>query len=611
MAEVTQQTGQVRAVLRRVLLVAVCAVLVCGLMGCRPSHKLEKVRYTSSADEVDTEQEQINQEEDGRLEDFLRNIQQEEALDEVDEEFMAAYLANAENNTAAADSRYDSRGADAQASDAAASGAVGEGDVVDGARGEATDADADNRVTTPGGGADSTTGDGTSGEGSSNDSGSNRDDEGTRVEDPEGGDPMDTLPEPVPRATQSTRTMEDESGGEVEIPLRMRKATAVGVAAQLVEMVGGPDRLAGADANLLSNSVAQQVFSDIASVKCWWDGDGSTPISDRNLAYLLADEEIGVVFEIAGQNSFTTAQVEKLAQYGVYYVSLYPFDTMSHLKLNAQIVATAMARSDYATDSASMASRYQNWVDATLADARSKTSSYRRFTTYLAGWDDNVSYKLNSGGFFGGVDPETEFGLPGGRGTGLAYGYTTACPQLFSEAAENANVYNTTTAYDIGHTPTLDYIYVAPVFQLYRVIGGGSLELNGTHDFSTADIMPAYSDHLYVPFQNSGVLPLGQADFPAIVVKSDDVRAKVQSNVFWNYRGYGGITYSYGVYVNPTGLGDWADGSLESPLEATWIAHQFCGQYSESEVKSKLSDFYYQFFGVRLSDEQIAALLNL
>lgn len=50
---------------------------------------------------------------------------------------------------------------------------------------------------------------------------------------------------------------------------------------------------------------------------------------------------------------------------------------------------------------------------------------------------------------------------------------------------------------------------------------------------------------------------------------------------------------------------DWANGSLESPLAAYWLACQFDGVYTLDEVKSETQSFYQTFFGAALSDKQL------
>ena len=55
---------------------------------------------------------------------------------------------------------------------------------------------------------------------------------------------------------------------------------------------------------------------------------------------------------------------------------------------------------------------------------------------------------------------------------------------------------------------------------------------------------------------------------------------------------------------------DWAEGSVESPLEAYWVAYEFYGTYTLDQVKSKTSEFYSTFFGVTLSSSELTAIFG-
>jgi hypothetical protein len=112
---------------------------------------------------------------------------------------------------------------------------------------------------------------------------------------------------------------------------------------------------------------------------------------------------------------------------------------------------------------------------------------------------------------------------------------------------------------------------------------------------------------------------LGSSQFPAVIAASDSVREKIENDYFWKYRPsdangyvnidgesfYRGQCGEYAIYVNPSGMCDWAEGGLESPLEAYWIAYKFSGAYTLDEIKVKTAEFYSKFLNVTLSDEQL------
>lgn len=129
---------------------------------------------------------------------------------------------------------------------------------------------------------------------------------------------------------------------------------------------------------------------------------------------------------------------------------------------------------------------------------------------------------------------------------------------------------------------------------------------------------------------------IGGDGFPCVIVKDQDTGAALQSSLSWQsntttefwesvtgeHSGSSTLTLpsgqtvpstiqsgSYGVYVNPAGLGDWVEGSAESILESAWIAWRVQGYYSESKVKALIKEFYQKFYGYALSNSEIAEIL--
>jgi hypothetical protein len=64
----------------------------------------------------------------------------------------------------------------------------------------------------------------------------------------------------------------------------------------------------------------------------------------------------------------------------------------------------------------------------------------------------------------------------------------------------------------------------------------------------------------------------------------------------------------YGVYVIPRGMLSWAEGSVESPLEAYWVACKLQNAFTMDEVQAKTQEFYQTFFNVTLSGDQLSAI---
>ncbi|MCD8376634.1 MAG: hypothetical protein LUD69_06795 [Oscillospiraceae bacterium] len=73
---------------------------------------------------------------------------------------------------------------------------------------------------------------------------------------------------------------------------------------------------------------------------------------------------------------------------------------------------------------------------------------------------------------------------------------------------------------------------------------------------------------------------------------------------------YSNLSGSCEICVNPTGLGDWVDGSPESILEAVWIAWRVQGCYeTQEDVEEIIQDFYETFYHYTLSESEMAAIL--
>jgi len=553
-----QEDDLMRKKTYRLLSAVLILVLAAGMCGCRPSSRLEKLRYTADGADTDTEQEQIDIEEDGRIEDFLHNVKEQEALKDLADE----------QRIGPEDEEYGS-----------------DGDAVKVAyRSEDEDRKAED---------------------------SPSDEKPDIIYDDAGIEQYEMMPEARAADTGSMKQIADASGEEVRLPKNVNRVTAVGTAAQIVELVAGSGRLAGCDASTLDNEFCRLLMPDLSSVERWWEDDGSIhPVSDENFQKILADPEIDVCFEISGQETFTEEQIQILEAYQISYVALYPFDDLEHLRDNVRIVGQVMTNgSGDKNDSVSRAESYISWMDACLNDAAEDTKNFRRYTVYIAGWDDSASYRLtlsDSNPFPDSQDVDADFGLSQGRGSGLAYAFTRSASQLFTELAGYANVENTSTlsTVRISEAENTNYVYVTPVFESFRA--GGGQQITGTFSIYDGNINAGYSPFLYRLLGSTSLAALGTGDFPAVIVSSEEVMRKIADDPFWNYSGYCGplFTGNYSVYVNPRGMGDWISGSLESPLEASWVAFRICRTCTEEEMTGRIMDFYSRFFPGSQADEE-------
>jgi hypothetical protein len=146
------------------------------------------------------------------------------------------------------------------------------------------------------------------------------------------------------------------------------------------------------------------------------------------------------------------------------------------------------------------------------------------------------------------------------------------------------------------------------------------------------DVAQGYDLFISSEYSSGSFSVLGDASFPAIIVANETIKGQIENSWFWHNQGgvssgglnwiygyqnpttgetfYGGVGPNYSILVNPSGIGNWAEGCVESPLEAYWIAYKFTGAYSLDAVYSQVSTFYQTYFGITLSPDQIRTILG-
>jgi ABC-type Fe3+-hydroxamate transport system substrate-binding protein len=555
-----------RSLLRRSLALLLAALLCAALGGCRESPVLQEVLYESAQEEADPDQEELDPEDQGEEDEQLENQEREDADTQRQEAANQGLTGQEDDASQAAGVDYSATSghpwdaADPSGDDAAQNGA-----------GSAPSADPDLSLL------------------------------------PDGAD---ASPENTADASLSTaKQVVDGAGRTVTLPENVDTVTAVGWAAQAVEMLGGSGRLAGADSAFLSSALAGAAFSDLGGVQALWTGDGSTPLSDRAFTALLSLAP-DVCFEVSGDNTFTDAQVARLEEAGVAYVVLPALTSTANLNtaldLLAQILDSNRATGESA---ASLAGTYSSWVSATVSAVKSKTSGMALTSLYIAGWDPDAQYVLNN---THGVDFPT--------GLGLAYAYSPRKAQFLTPFMAAANITNESTRIASLYRDT-DYLYVTPMFQQFKPTVSGAL---AAYYDSTG--RTAASKELFVSRSLGGdsYCELGDAAFPAVIAADQSVKAQLESNFYWQAHDltdtgyytaqgmtfYHGVAGAFSIYVLPQGMCDWAQGSLESPLLTYWLACQFDGVYTLDQVKDETRSFYQTFFGAALTDQQLRQIFG-
>lgn len=525
---------------RRIICLVLLALLLCfSLSACRESPVLHEVRYEQAAPETDEEQEMLDPEDEGEPDEQFDNAQDENAQTNRDSE---ADMGQYEQEQPGADS------------------SLGSLDAPAGSAPEPEDS-----------------------------------------EIPEENDAVEALPETVSGDESAGKQIVDAAGHTVTLPENVETVTAVGWAAQMVEMLGGSGRLLAADEEFLSSDLARAVFFDLGAVQTLWSGTGESPLSAERFDALLALEP-DVCFEISGENTFTDAQIRALEANGTAYVTLPALKSTDTLKQAAQLTASVLGQhADTGESCAAIAADYAAWVDDTVKSAE---GALELTSLYIADWDSSAAYVLDH-----------TRGVVESEGSGLAMAYSPKKAQLVSTLMKTAGVVNESTRIMSTHRDA-DYVYVAPMFHQFDPVVSGTRAAY----YSGAGEYGAAFD-LFVARMVSGTVyyQLGGTQFPAVIAANETVKQALEDNWYWQYHQsdesgyvtisgesfYCGVIGDYAIYVNPQGMCDWAQGSMESPLEACWVSCKFGGGLTIGQVKEKTSDFYARFFNFTLTEDQL------
>ncbi len=539
------------------VLTALLALLLClGFSACRESPVLHEVRYEQAAPEPDETQEMLDPEDEG----------------EPDEQFDDEPDDSAET---ARDAEEDMGLADPEPTDPGAASALDTAfDPNAGSGWQSPDA--------PDGKAQNAGGEAAGGE----------------PETPD--DSEEALPEPEASDGPTAKQLTDAAGRLVDLPEHAERLSAVGWAAQLTALLGGVDALAAADSAFLSSPLAQAAFPGLDAVPCLWYGSGNGYMTDEQLAALL-DAEPDVCFEVSGAHTFTSAQIAALEEAGAVYFVLPQLSGPDALKQAAGLVAEILG-TDGARDAAAA---YCSWADSVISAAKGALDCT---SLYIADWDDSASYVLSH--TRGALEAE---------GSGLAMACSPKRPQFISGVMRTVGVVNESTRIMSTHRDA-DYVYVAPMFHQFdaAVSGSRAAYYSGAGEYGSAfDLFVArmVSDTVYYQ--------LGSSQFPAVIAANADVKARLEANWFWQYHPsdasgyvtvsgesfYCGVIGEYDIFVAPQGMSGWAEGSLESPLLASWLCAKFGGG-SMDAVRAQTADFYRDFFGLELDELRLDTIFG-
>ena len=235
-------------------------------------------------------------------------------------------------------------------------------------------------------------------------------------------EPPEEAPQTAPPAPEPTeepapavqpefcRQLVDAAGRTVELPESVEHVAAVGEAAVLVEMLGGPERLSVSSASLSSGLSGELLNSECEML---WSGDGRSPLSAEEFSRLL-ELAPQACLEISGQTSFSEEQLAALEEAGIPYVVLPALNTDEGIRLAVILIGQVLGGQGE-PDAVKRAEEYLAFHDRVLSLVASRVSpwlpdgvDYATGNTaaggsgtegvtalFVSGWDDTASWSLH------------------------------------------------------------------------------------------------------------------------------------------------------------------------------------------------------------------------
>ena len=451
----------------------------------------------------------------------------------------------------------------------------------------------------------------------------------------------------------------DSTYGDLEdLPTNVSTIAATGELATIVQVVGGEGALVGSSADYLGNPAIQDVFANkgIANVAVLWDGDGEPTSQSDAEAIIRANPDACVVY--SGQ---LDADLERLILQNrpdMAVITLPKPTSAANIFVEFQTIGRLLSESsngasetrvteylDFVNDIVNTAEAAHGGGEATYASVdynnndntnlllTSNPASSLRWSLYISGWDDDamVTALYESSVLF--EDMGAAYTRTGWSWSPLSYYMSVG------GVINNAAAYGPLSTEQLQPVLTLNQNQVSYRWQNFCVKtderkGGGSYT-NYRAYYTLTNARDAVD--------RGGINPnelhaLGSEDFDTVIVKTSRIAdaliaARQNENGLYTLypyettvsgSGYGrkyegthgqSIVYStvkgdveYRILVNPCGyVGSWTDGSIEAPLEALWIANEFCSLDYQTLVNF-INEFYGKFYDGYTPD--IDAILN-
>lgn len=597
-------------ILASVLLSAVLSLSCLGAGGCRMSSKIVEVIHNQEAAEIDY---------DSPLK-LYKPVENSKSKDDNT-------AAQSSNKDAKADEREQEmpKNHDEQAQDEQSAPHVDPGD-------EQSDSPAGNNdgkgKKKPAGSKDADRDNKGSGR---HDGGNERgDDAGDNGDDkPDGtGDDDDSPVNPSERGT-----VYDASTGKLEDLPQCSTLAASAELSEVVAVIGRTDTLTATAEAFLSNAGVKKL-SLAGKAKQVFTGTGLAQGS-ADMKALKKIRPQGLLLS-GDSRAFSQEDLDRLTDAGINVIKMPSMRTASGIRacvnVVGSIVSSARAKADAYLDfydktiSAAQALHGGGYAKGDDYDSTTKGSVSESpksiYTLYISNWDADarVTARAWDKVFF--------------KQTGVAYTYRGFNWSPLATFMSAGGVVNNAADYIWGNNmvPVLEYnentvSYTWRGLDIEAGVNGGS-GLAGKKT-GNAKVLTNSAD---------GSVMLGDAKFPAVVVKSSSIkkslekaRSKAAPGLYslWSDTGNGVIgtrfngevvrAYckkgdggsAYQVLVNPAGfMGSWADGGMESVLESLWAASSFYGNADYSQLKASVSSYYKEFYGYTLSASELSSILS-
>lgn len=437
-----------------------------------------------------------------------------------------------------------------------------------------------------------------------------------------------------------------------EIPKNIKHVTAVGQAAVIVSMLGGTQKstpLVGADEELLKNKSAQKILAakGLSKVKALWKNDGSSKGDLTSVDKIIkADPELCYVME--GDDTLTSAQEKQLLKKNIIVYVLPNMSSASKITTAVSIVGQTLKEGGNKA-AGELAEEYISFHKLLVNKLSDKNGGLTGGFNYNTGKKVSTDAKLVSSLYVSDWDYKARYNdknsyLTTPKGVGVAQlGYSESPISYYMSVGGANNVAAT------GNFRSLDYKSVVWQFTLSKASCAWS---DWSYIDRTKVTYPLKGDGfdwslLSASDDDGSGAGLGCEQYPAVIVADQKMKSameaesKSEHDVYYPYpltsSSKGGVitnstvgfysgsnlvdscigrdsngksvlndgksVSSYNIYVNPCGsFSSWAEGSVESVLEASWVYKMF--RDKSYDVEGDVEEFYQKFYGYDLTSDQ-------